>query len=321
MSRTDRLLKHINRAGKGIEVAPFFNPAVPKRDGYDVLIFDVFDTQTLHGIAKDDPFIPDERIGEIEDVDFVGDASRIGEVLAENDLLGRISYIVSSHNFEHIPNPIRFLQGCYDALEVGGVLSMAVPDFRACYDHYRIPTRLSDWLSAYHEDRTQPTAETFFDAKVNLAMYSRFGTTQHGCFMFPFDDPANFKPVRNLKSLYEDYVAHKAEPGDYRDAHVSVIFPELIELMLSDLHHLSLVKFEIIEITQTLGLEFYIHLRKPAEIRAETDDMFYQKREILLSRVAKNLTYPTPISFLRRPVHYLSGKSTVLGHWLWKKIR
>ena len=171
MDRRDYILKYANTRGKGIEIAPYFNPLVPKREGFDVLILDVFDSNRLHENAINDSMVPNDRIDEIEPVDIVGDASQLIDIVTENSLAGKIDYIVSSHNFEHLPNPIKFLQGVELALKPGGFLSIAVPDYRACFDHFRMPTRLSDWLAGYHEDRTQPNAETVFDANAFSSVY------------------------------------------------------------------------------------------------------------------------------------------------------
>ena len=189
MNRLRKILEFCDLSGKGIEVAPYFNPAVPKRDGHDVLIMDVFDTETLRERASIDPLIPQDRLHEIEDVDLVGDASRIGDVVENTGAAGEIAYIVSSHNFEHLPNPILFLQGCYTALRPGGVLSMAVPDCRACFDHFRMPTRLSDWLMAFHENRGQPSPETIFDYTSNFAYFHKGDKKLPGCNMKK-DSPA-----------------------------------------------------------------------------------------------------------------------------------
>ena len=39
-------------SGKGIEIAPFYNPILPKKEGYDVETIDVFDRQQLIEIYK-----------------------------------------------------------------------------------------------------------------------------------------------------------------------------------------------------------------------------------------------------------------------------
>ena len=289
MARLQKLLKFIERTKPGIEVAPYFNPALPKRDGNNVLILDVLDTDKLHELARHDDMVPDARIDEIEEVDIVGDASRIGEVVAATGRSGDFAYVISSHNFEHLPNPILFLQGVYDVLAPGGVLSMAVPDNRACFDHFRFPSRLSDWLEAYHEDRSQPSPETVFDAWTNTAFYYRDdGTPQPGCH-FLLERPDRYRAERRLDLAFAEYQRLKAEGGAYRDSHCSVFFPETLELMLRDLRALGLIKLDIIEITQPFGHEFFVHLRKGDGGPLAMDEAFYDRRQELLRRIADNL--------------------------------
>lgn len=289
MRRLEMLLKFIDRTKPGIEIAPYFNPALSKRDGNNVLILDVFDTDTLHKLAREDDMIPEARINEIEEVDIVGDASRIGEIVAATGQSGEFAYVVSSHNFEHLPNPILFLQGVYDVLAPGGMLSMAVPDNRACFDHFRFPSRLADWLAAYHEDRAQPSPETVFDAMANTALYYRDNETpQPGCH-FSLDRPDHYRAQRRLDEAFAEYGLRKAEGGAYRDSHCNVFFPETLELMLRDLRALGLIKLDVVEITQPFGHEFFIHLRKGDGEPVAMGEAFYDRRQQLLRRIADNL--------------------------------
>jgi len=289
MTRLHQLLGHIDTSKMGIEVAPYFNPALPKSTFAKVLTLDVFDTTTLKERAAEDPFIQDEKIALIEDVDLVGDASNIGNLVTEKGLAGKIGYIVSSHNFEHLPNPIRFLHGCSEVLEPGGVLSMAVPDARACFDIFRMPTRLAEWLAAYHEARSQPSPETIFDSASNNAMHVGFGVTSPGVAL-NLANPAKFRLQSDLREAYAAYIQTRQQPGAYRDAHCTVMLPETLELMLRDLHYMGLMDLEIIEISRTHGFEFFVHLRKPlAPGQAIEKAEHLAVRQALLERITANL--------------------------------
>jgi SAM-dependent methyltransferase len=253
--------------------------------------------------------IANECIARIEDVDLVGDASNIGTLVSDKGLAGKISYIVSSHNFEHLPNPIRFLRGCSEVLEPGGVLSMAVPDMRACFDIFRMPTRLVDWLAAYHEDRSQPSPETFFDASSNVAPHVRNGVVAVGAAL-NVANPAEFKLSSDLRDAYATFVKMLDQPGPYRDAHCTVMFPETLELMLRDLRYLGLIDLEIIEVSQTQGIEFFIHLRKPiAKVSAIDKAEHLAVRQALMERINANLG---PVVFRRE--RYLPHPSRIPGH-------
>ena len=287
MKRVNELLKYADLSGKGMEVAPYFNPTLPKRDGNDVLILDVFDTERLRLLAKMDKDIPNERIHEIEDVDFVGDACQIGQVVREESLAGKLSYIISSHNFEHLPNPILFLQGCSDALKEGGVLSMAVPDYRACYDFFRMPTRLSDWLLAYHQNFKQPPEHIIFDSVSMSSRYLKDGKSMTGCDIHK-DDPGKFTSNHDLVTAYRDYQSSLLSNRAYTDVHCSVVFPELLELLLRDLRKIGLIDLDVLEISKTQGGEFFVHLSKSKSGFLD-DDTFYDIRDKLLVSVSGNM--------------------------------
>jgi SAM-dependent methyltransferase len=309
MSRLDQLLAHIDPARTGIEVAPYFNPAVPKATYPKVLTLDVFDTATLKERAAEDPQIHSEKIALIEDVDLVGDASSIGSLVSDKGLAGKIGYIVSSHNFEHLPNPIRFLRGCSEVLEPGGVLSMAVPDVRACFDIFRMPTRLVDWLVAYHEDWSQPSPETLFDAFSNVAPHSRLGVVSPATAI-NIANPAEFKLTSDLRETYATFVQTLDQPGPYRDAHCTVMFPETLELMLRDLRYIGLIDLEIIEVSQTQGIEFFVHLRKPvSKVSAVDKAEHLAVRQALVERINANLG-----SVVFRRERYLPHASRVPGY-------
>ena len=127
-NRTGEILRHCSKVLRGIEIGPDFNPLASRARGYNCLSMDVFTADQLRQIAKGDANIPRDQIANIADVNIVGSASEIGEIVCAKYGQGSFDYIVSSHNFEHLPDHIRFLQGCARVLKAGGYLSMAVPD-------------------------------------------------------------------------------------------------------------------------------------------------------------------------------------------------
>jgi SAM-dependent methyltransferase len=289
MDRLAELRRHVAPGAKGIEIAPYFNPVVPKSAGYDVLIVDVFDTDRLRQNASLDPKIPDSRIAEIEPVDIVCDASNLGSEVERLGLTGRIDYIISSHNFEHLPDPIRFLKGCGQALRPGGMLTMAIPDYRACFDHYRMPTRLTDWLSAYQEGRSQPSPASIFDFLSYFSQRSAGGQNLETC-RIEHDDPSGFAPTRDFAQLYSDYLGRMSEPKGYEDIHCSTVFGELFELLILELRYLGLIDLEAVQVTRTHGHEFFAHLTKAApEAALMPRDVFDARRLELLKIVNANL--------------------------------
>ena len=287
LNRSDKILKYVSKNELTIEIGPYFAPLMPKKHGNNVLHMDVYDAETLRKTAEKDPNIQNSQIDKIQSVDIVSDACEIENAVSSRGLRGHVKHIVSSHNFEHLPNPILFLQGCEAVLAPGGIVSMAIPDCRACFDFFRMPTRLSDWLEAYHQGRRTPKAATIFDCESLFAYHVR-GTKTYPSCVLGIHDPEDFKPANNLKQKYEEFLKRLKNEDSYTSTHCSVLFPESFELLLWELRFLNLVELEILEITKTVGNEFVVHLIK--EPKESTDEeYFYVRRNELLLSVSRNI--------------------------------
>lgn len=286
--RIDELLRHRPSAGLALEIAPYFNPAMPKTAGHNVLTVDIFDAPSLRQQALSDSNIPNERIGEIEEVDLVGDASDLSRLVKAAGITEPISFIVSSHNFEHLPNPIRFLRGVEEVLAPGGVLAMAIPDCRATFDYFRSLTRLSDWLVAYHDGHSQPSNETLFDLSSNRATFEVNGVLV-GSRSLQTVRPELAYLAGDLRAAYGDWLRRRATPEAYLDSHVSVVFDASFRLMIEDLRHLGLIGLEIIEISENRGHEFFAHLRRPADPQLAGPTDYPARRQDLLRAVVAGI--------------------------------
>lgn len=288
--RSEKILRYIDATGLGVEVAPFADPLLPKRAGYRVKTLDVLDRAALREKVLADPFIPNEAADRIEDIDFVGSATEIGALLEREGLLGALDFVVSSHNFEHLANPIKFLRGVAAGLKTGGVLAMVVPDGRASFDHFRAPTRLADWLEAWREDRVRPSPAQIFDCEALTAHYYKDegGEPALGCNMAR-DVPHGFEPVRELERAWADWTSGAWGPQTpYHDAHCSVFFGPSLELMLRDLRQLGLIDLEVVDVTPTEGLEFCVALRKTSGEKPSAD-VFYARRKALLVAINRSM--------------------------------
>lgn len=262
MSTDGRFTKFVTREGRGIEIGPWCHPIVPKREGYNCLVLDVYDTVTLRQRAKDDPSIPDAVVAAIEEVDLVGSSSEIAELVARRNELGTFDYVVSSNNFEHLPDPVRFLRGCEQVLKVGGGLTMTVPDRRGCFDYFRPHSTLAELLEAYFEQRRRPTQAQIFE---RWSLHARAIQNGVESISFPIGtSPAAVVPYHSLHDAFQqwqDFVAHPDEV--YRDTHCWVFTPATFELIVADLRALGLLSLEVVEIVAGSS-EFIVHLKRPA---------------------------------------------------------
>ncbi len=324
MDRRSQILRHITKSHRGIEVAPWFAPLTPKRDGYDCRILDVFDKATLLTRAERDPNIPVSGHALLEDVDYVGSATAIAALvpLAEH---GTFDYIVSSHNFEHLPDPIRFLQGCQKVLRPGGYLSMVIPDSRSCFDFFRPHTTLIDWLEANAEQRDRPTRAQVFAMSASQSALIRDGR-ELGAFALDAD-AASVTCTGDLDTAYA--VWRKATAGGaYEDTHCSVMSPASFELLIRECQHLGLLGFEIESISKPRGCEFYVHLvnRPAAATKQHSPAAFRAIRTQLMHRIWNERAAATVwgqrhVRWLRRLLPWLQSAERQTRHAIKRRLR
>jgi predicted SAM-dependent methyltransferase len=303
MDRRDRILKYIDKNQLGIEIGPYWSPLTPKRGGYNCLVMDVFDTETVRCMGAENPGLSAENVSQIEEVDLVGSCTHIDQIVEMHGRLGEFDYIVSSHNFEHLPNPIRFLQGCSKVLKPGGVISMAIPDRRACYDYFRPVTRLADWLDAWLHDRSRPTFAQAFDDQWVRASYDHHGVP-HGSF-FLGADPDLVTAATTIEEQFSEWkVRETSHDAEYHDAHCSVFTPSSLELLLRDSAYLGLIPFEVVEITSTPGVDIFIHLRRSSSAERLRPADYPQIRNTLLHRILNEGSETSALGQLNRRINF-----------------
>jgi len=286
VDRRAEVTKFITREQVGIEIAPYFAALVPKREGYRSLVLDVFDTERLCQNAAADSFIDRQSLALIESVDLVGTASSIATLVERHHGLGSLDYVVSSHNFEHLPDPITFLQGCEQVLKPGGVVSMAIPDRRVCFNHFRPHTTTADLLQAFIEKRTQPASwQQFLEDSLRSTFFDPQGREQPGFGLS--SDVTKIAPTEYVAEAWQIWQQQLTQTErEYVDRHCWAFTPSALELVLRDLMFLGVLRFEVVEVSEANWHEFYVHLRKPTASSAAPTPRgaFYARRAELLRR-------------------------------------
>jgi SAM-dependent methyltransferase len=278
MDRKVQLLGGLTKAQRGIEIGAYHSPLVPKREGWNTLVMDVFSTSELKRMAELDPNLSITETSRIEDVDLVGPAHRIAGIVDARGELGQFDYIISSHNFEHLPNPIKFLREASSALRPDGRVIMAVPDKRTCFDYYRPVSTLAEMLTAYAEDRERPTAQQVMEGESIRAEQTAFPLSE---------DPLNITATNNLELVHDAWKA-RLQRGEldtnYVDAHCWKFTPSTFQLIINDLIYLGYLSYELLTVSETNGNEFYVHLRNTRELKSlpKSPGEFYQERQELL---------------------------------------
>ena len=248
MDRLNILRSGTKPGAIGLEIGPWHNPIAPKKLGYRTIIIDAFDTHSLLERAKINPNIDEPSIRLIEPVDVVIKKSLYESVIPylQAHEIKHVDYVVSSHNFEHVPNPILFLIDCERLLSIGGSLNMAIPIGTRCFDAMRELTTCGSMIDAYLQNKQKPSMGDLIDQSTLRAW------TTHGdelCMIAP--DNVHISKLTigsnplNLPSPdYEQKLISVFGNIDnkYIDTHVSTFNPASFELIFNDLCSLGYLK-------------------------------------------------------------------------------
>jgi len=295
-SRNDFFHKFMDRAERGIEVGPWFAPIAPRSAGWDVLALDVFGTEELVAKAATIAAIPAGAAANIEPVDLVGPAERIAELaIAAGARPNSFGFVISSHNFEHLPNPIAFLRGVEQLLRPGGHLVMALPDRRTCFDHLRPASTLGEILQAWLERRSRPTPRQVFDHHLGTAV--RVFPDGSTSAYFPLEGwDGSVQVAGDCHAGWHGFQADAGgSEGPYPDAHCWTFTPAELLLHLADLRRLGLVQLQTVECVGPFGVEFFLAMRMPEPSdeaapapprAAEIDAVVQERRRSALTRCA-----------------------------------
>ncbi|MBW4693766.1 MAG: class I SAM-dependent methyltransferase [Lyngbya sp. HA4199-MV5] len=264
-TRNDKLLHYITPANQvGVEIGPLTNPIVT-RDMGSIYYIDHASTEDLQAKYANDPATD---ISKIVDVDYIWGERSLAELTQNKQ---PFDYLIASHVIEHVPDLIGWLNEIRAILKPGGILSLAVPDKRQCFDYERQLTRLSDVFEAYLCRRKKPSSRQIFDHVASIVHLEGKYTWSK-----KVDETAEFT---RYYSLNDAQVAAKSafESDVYHDVHCWVFTPNSFFKLLRELAELGLLQFEVIQFYETTGCEFYVSLRavdhaiSPSSIQLEPE--------------------------------------------------
>jgi len=244
--REQIILRGIDKVAPGLEIGPSHRPVAAKRDGFNVRILDHLDAASLrdkyasHGVDT----------AAIEEVDYVWNGQPLDELVAG----GRFAWIIASHVIEHVPDLVGFLNACERILAPGGVLALAVPDKRYCFDCERENSsigRVIDVAYAQSTNHSPGTAAEYF-LKVRR---------KGGQIAWDERHTGALEPVHGLQDAL--HAMAKVREGHYLDLHAWVFTPDSFRQIIRDLHDLRLIELQEKYFHTTRGCEFFVTLVKP----------------------------------------------------------
>lgn len=244
MNRKDILLNSLALSELGLELGPSHSPIAPKRDGFRVHVIDHLSQEGLR--EKYAPHGVDLEL--IEEVDFVWDGRTYAELIGQRRLYG---WILASHVIEHTPDLVGFLRQCDEILKEDGVLSLAVPDKRNCFDYFRPISSLASVIDASLSPSPVHSPGSVADYFLNVS-------TKAGLIAWEPRREGGRALVHSLDDAKRGM--ETALAGTYLDIHRWCFVPSSFRLMMRDLYDLGLTSLREISFHPGEGIEFYMQL-------------------------------------------------------------
>ena len=283
--RVQHLLGGANQASSRIiEIGPSHAPIASKAAGWRSFVVDHTDQAGLRGKYRGLPVDLDA----IEPVDCVwADGPLDGAV--PRHLHGSFDLLIASHVIEHLPDPVGFLAAADRLLAPDGVVALAIPDRRFCFDYFRPATTTGQVLEAYFGQRTRHPARALWDhatMAVNLDGVGAWG--QHPVATAAFLSDAFTRDAARLRFT---------EPGEaapYEDCHAWAFTPAGFSLLMLELVQLAMTEWGIQSLVGPAGCEFIVRLRRGQVPIANARSFQTRRLELLgqqLSEVAEQIAY------------------------------
>lgn len=146
-----------------LEIGPAWAP-ICNHSKPNIYSIDICSQEELIKKAKADKNIKNSQIKNIPKTDFLLSANDFS--ITKSVKNKKFDYIISSHNFEHFPNLIKYLNDYSSILNDNGYIVAFIPDCRFEFDNLRKKTSLADILSDYYNKRTKPSFKQALDMRI-----------------------------------------------------------------------------------------------------------------------------------------------------------
>jgi hypothetical protein len=164
--------------------------------------------------------------------------------------------LVASHVVEHVPDFVGWLNEIQEILKPNGILSLAIPDKRYCFDYHRPLSTMGQVLESFLRQSKRPSTQQIFDSSTLFATcngkiaWDLSESIENNSFDFPTSEIDVWQKVCDNFSN-----------NQYIDSHCWVFTPQSFLQILLLLTKLDLLNFTVKEFYPTSGCEFYVSLQ------------------------------------------------------------
>ncbi len=272
--RAEALLGTVPKSSRIIEIGPSFDPIAPKSQGWNSASIDHLSREGLREKYAAHPGVDIDRI---ETVDFVWSGGLLSDAVPAEQH-GSFDVFLASHVIEHTPDLVGFLDAAQTLLKPEGVVVLAVPDKRFCFDYFQAATTTGQVLDVHAKRRQRHGGERAFD-------HFAYAVTDGGEESWPHRPSKGIRLLQRLDSAFQHYTLYE-ESAEYHDLHAWHFMPSSFELLMLELGRLRVIDWRVDQLTRTLNWEFFAWLRRGAmaELGALPVETLDARRVAMLKR-------------------------------------
>jgi|GEM_PF-281864 len=299
MNFRDHIRSHIAPGERALEFGASYSPILRKSAGFNVSVVDHASADDLrHKYAND----PNVDIAMIEEVDAIDDGAELDVLLPAGE---RFGHIVASHVFEHLTDPVHFLQRCERALSENGRLYLLIPDRRYTFDYFRPASTTGQVLQAFVEGRRRHNVAALYDQ----AAYS---ATRAGAAVWGPGSPGDFGMAGVAHAGYDNALG--ADPATYRDCHAWVFTAASFRLIMQELRELGLISLGETFFHDCVGCEFLMVLQRGA--RGSGLNRLALAEQAMRENIEHDGGAPGQATYEPRPPHPQNALDLMRGGWV-----
>jgi len=249
-TRSEILLAALSPDARIVEIGPSFSPIAPKSEGRNTKSIDHL---TREGLIAKYTGHPGVDVNRIEQVDYLWTEGFLSDAVPSAEH-GTFDAFIASHVIEHTPDLVAFLESAEKLLQPEGVVVLAVPDKRYCFDYFQPLTTTGQLLEAHADRRSRHTRPIAFD-------HIAYATANDGICAWGQHPSKDLTFMHRLEDANALFTTIKDDPN-YVDLHAWHFVPASFELLLLELARLGQTDWRVDRTTASVGCEFFAWLRR-----------------------------------------------------------
>ena len=270
MDRVAWLLGNSSPASNILEIGAGYGPIAPKSAGWRTHVVDHASREELRRKYQ----TANVNVDAIEEVDTIWRDGPLDAAVPAG-MHGQFDTLIASHLIEHMPDLAGFLLASQRLLKPDGVINLAIPDRRYCFDYFRPMTTTGDVLDAHAARRRRHSLATAWD---QLA-YAVLNEGEMAWGQEPVGRLAFIDPFANAAATY---AMMSQNPGtEYRDYHAWTFTPSSFSLLILELGCLGVTDWRVDTLHGPERFEFFATLRRGARQYADPDALQAARMELL----------------------------------------